>query len=67
MAINIKLSFFILFFLLYFKSTNQELVELGGGGAGGVSISANFFSLLDNIKFTEEEIKAMEEEEDTEG
>lgn len=38
-------SFFILF--LFFKSTNQELVEIGvGGGAGwgGVSISAFFIS-----------------------
>lgn len=41
MAINIKLSFFIFFFFLYFKSTNQELVELGGGRGWGVSISAN--------------------------
>lgn len=60
MAIIIKLSFFYLFFFIfsYFKSINQELVELRGGrGWGGLGISAIFFSLLDNIKFTEEEIK----------
>lgn len=67
MAINIKLSFFILFFFCTLNPPIRSWWSSEGGGAGGVSISANFFSLLDNIKFTEEEIKAMEEEEDTEG
>lgn len=44
-------------------------MELGGGGGagGGLAFLQFSFLLLDNIKFTEEEIKAMEEEEDTEG
>lgn len=63
-----KFLFFVFFF--FFCTLNPPIRSWWsseGGGAGGVSISAIFFSCLDNIKFTEEEIKEMEEEEDTEG